>query len=129
MSLFIATRLGQFGATRSEAVQGYLRFVMDGVGLDSPLEKVRHQLILGDDAFTTSYHCGLDKNSLRDVSKTQRRAMAWPLDEYRQRFSDRDEAIARAYLSMAFSMTHIAEFFDVSLRTVSRAVKKFELKS
>lgn len=121
--------LRQFGETRAEAAQKYFRFVMDGIGKESPLKDVRNQLILGDEAFTARYRHDLNEDSLRNVSKAQRRAMAWPLEEYKRRFPDRDEAIARAYSSMVFSMAQIAQFFEISLRTVSRAVKKFESKS
>lgn len=118
--------LAQFGTTRSEALQRYVRFVMDGMGRDSPLKDVSYQLILGDEAFTARYHNEQGKDSLRDVSKAQRRAIGWPLEEYRRQFPDRDEAMARAYFSTAFTMAQIAEFFGISLRTVNRAVKKYE---
>lgn len=120
--------LGQFGSTRSEAAQRYTRFVMEGVGRDSPLKDVSYQLILGDEAFTARYHNSSDRDSLRDVSKAQRRAMGLPLEEYQRRFTDRDEAVARAYFSTAFTMAQIAEFFEISVRTVNRAVKKFDKK-
>ena len=43
--------LNQFGATRSEAIAGYQRFIAEGRGLGSPLEQVRNQLFLGDEQF------------------------------------------------------------------------------
>ena len=36
---------------RSAAIQAYRKFVMAGKGLPSPMLDVRHQLLLGDDAF------------------------------------------------------------------------------
>lgn len=120
--------LGQFGSTGNVAVQRYVRFVMAGIGRDSPLQGVNYQLILGDAAFTSRHHHGPAHGSVRGISRTQRRALGWPLDEYRRHFPDRDEAIARAYFSTAFPMQHIADFFGISLRTVSRAVQKFEAK-
>jgi hypothetical protein len=48
------------------------------------------------------------------------------LNEYRNRFADRTEAMARAYQSTAFTMPQIALAFDVSVQTVSRAVKTWE---
>ena len=38
----------------------------------------------------------------------------------------RDEAMARAYLSGAFTMKAVGDFFGVHYMTVSRAVQKYE---
>jgi transposase len=48
------------------------------------------------------------------------------LDEYASKFTPRDLAMAQAYRSTAFSMSQIAAHFDVSVKTVSRAVAAFE---
>lgn len=118
--------LGQFGLKRNEAIRRYSRFVMDGIGRDNPLKDVSYQLILGDEAFISRYHLGPEQAILRDVSKQQRRALGWPLEEYQRHFPNRDEAVARAYFSTLFTMEQIGKFFGISLRTVSRAIKKFE---
>lgn len=47
--------LGQFGAKRRHARDAYAKFVLDGVGLASPLHATRHQLLLGDDQFVEKY--------------------------------------------------------------------------
>jgi REP element-mobilizing transposase RayT len=91
--------LGQFGATREQAIQGYRRFVTQGVGLRSPLKNVQHQLILGDAAFVER-HCKPGGSApLRDVSKAQKRSTALSLEDYRNHFPARDHATASAYLS------------------------------
>jgi REP element-mobilizing transposase RayT len=120
--------LGQFGSTRSLAIERYRQFVMDGVGLDSPLKRVCHQLMLGDESFVEHHRSCFGDASLRGVSKAHRRAAARSLDEYRLQFSDRDQAMANAYFSTVFTMERIGEFFGVSLRTVNRAVKKYDGK-
>ena len=38
--------LGLFGSNRNQAIYGYVKFVMMGKGLASPLEATRHQLLL-----------------------------------------------------------------------------------
>ena len=60
------------------------------------------------------------------VQKAQRRSVALSRANYRQRFSKRDEAMARAYLSGAYTMAKIGQHFGVHYMTVSRAVRKFE---
>ena len=65
-------------------------------------------------------------DELVETVREERRAVALSLDEYRVRYADRTEAMARAYLSTAFTMPQIASAFRVSTKTVSRAVAAFE---
>ena len=121
--------LGRFGSTRDQAVSRYLQFVMAGIGLDSPLERVSHQMLLGDAAFVERHLDLLHAEPLRDVSMVQRRALAMPLAYYRSQFPDRSQAMACAYASTAYTMAEIGAFFGVSLRSVSRAVREAEKNS
>ena len=118
--------LSQFGSQRSEAIKSYRQFVMAGKGLPSPLENTRHQLLLGDDAFAERHRQAKDSEALREVSKAQRRSLALSLEEYRERNRNQGEAMAQAYLSGAYTMAEIGQFFGVHYMTVSRAVRKFE---
>lgn len=99
--------LTQFGVTRGEAIAGYQRFVADGIGKESPLAKVRHQLLLGSDSFVEKNRAILGHEPLREVSKAQRRSQALSLDEYQRQYPSRTEAMARAYLSGAYTMKEI----------------------
>ncbi|WP_268992791.1 MULTISPECIES: transposase [unclassified Janthinobacterium] len=117
--------LSQFGATRDEAVANYARFVAAGMGETSPLAHTCHQLLLGDDAFVSTHQQSQRSNAFKYAPRQQRRAATLSLAQYQARYSDRDEAMARAYLSTAFTMPHIAAAFHVSSRTVSRAVSAF----
>jgi transposase-like protein len=83
---------------------------------------------LGDDAFVAR-HQGPSNDSLREVSKAQRRSVAWPLPVYCERYPDRTEAMARAYLAGAYTMADIGAHFGVHYMTVSRAVKAFEQRN
>ena len=118
--------LGQFGSQRSKALRGYRQFVMAGRGLPSPMLETRHQLLLGDNAFVERHWQTKNPEALREVSKAHRRSVALSLDEYQMRHPDRDQAIARAYLSGAYTMAEIGCHFGVHYMTVSRAVRKFE---
>lgn len=118
--------LGQFGRQRNRARQAYEAFVMAGKGIPSPLLVTRHQLILGDDAFVEQ-HCRNEAHAeLRELSKAHRRTLAAPLANYEQRYTDRNEAMAHAYQSGAYTMAAIAEHFGVHYMTVSRAVRAYE---
>ena len=118
--------LSQFGDTRDDAVASYCRFVAAGIGKASPLDQTCHQILLGDDAFVSANQQSQRANTFKDTPRSQRRALTLSLAQYQALYCDRDEAMARAYLSTAFSMSDIAAAFHVSSRTVSRAISTFE---
>ena len=118
--------LSRFGATRAAAICAYRAFVQAGVGTASPLAAVRHQVLLGDDDFVSTHQQLERTEDFVERARDERRAIALSLTEYEARYADRDEAMARAYLSTAFTMAQIAHAFGVSAKTVSRAVASFE---
>lgn len=118
--------LSQFGQTRARALEAYRQFVLDGVGRGSPLNEVKHQLVLGDQVFVAQHAERLGTTDFTAVVKDQRRLAARTLLEYEQASSSRDEAMAAAYLSTAYTMAEIGKYFKVSYQTVSRAVSQRE---
>ena len=106
--------LNQFGRHRSRAISAYRRFIVEGKGIPSPLKLTRHQLLLGDDHFIAQHKKVQKPESLRDVSKAQRRTFALTLDEYRRRYEKRDEAMAKAYNSGTYTMKEIGKHFGGS---------------
>ena len=66
--------------------------------------------------------------ALYEVSKAHKRSLALTLSDYQRRYSQRDEAMAKAYLSGAYTMAEIGRHFKVHYMTVSRAVNKYENK-
>jgi hypothetical protein len=97
------------------------------VGKTSPLAATRHQMLLGDDNFVAMHQQVQRAEAFVEATRAERRAIALPLAGYRARYADRNEAMARAYLSTAFTMPQIASEFGVSTKTVSRAVAQFDL--
>ena len=118
--------LGQFGSHRDQALMHYRQFVLAGRNLPSPLSNTRHQLLLGDSAFTERHKGAKDAEELREVSKAHRRSLALSLDEFQIHYPDRNQSMAQAYLSGAYTMTEIGRHFGVHYMTVSRVVRKFE---
>ena len=106
--------LAQFGTTKGEAMVRYAQFVSDGVGVSSPWEGLQHHVFLGDEGFVAQFCNEQSLELLSEVSKAQRRALASPLHEYRERYA-RNEAMARAYLSGAYTMKEIGGYFRRSL--------------
>jgi REP element-mobilizing transposase RayT len=118
--------LSHFGNVRQQAVVAYRAFVLAGIGRASPLTATRHQVLLGDETFIARHQFLQQSEKLVETSRAQRGAVTWSLDEYQTRYEDRNEAMARAYRSTAFTMPQIAAAFGVSVKTVSRAVAAFE---
>ncbi|MCA1805046.1 MAG: transposase [Xanthomonadaceae bacterium] len=114
-----------FGDRREWARTRYIEFVREGIGLPSIWNELRNQIYLGSEQFVEKFDqevrsgCG----DLKEVPRLQRRGSPQPLPEYAQRYQDRREAMAMAYLSGAYTMQAIAEVFSVHYATVSRAVR------
>ena len=118
--------LALFGDTREAAIAAYRTFVLAGIGESSPLAATRHRVLLGDDNFVSAHQQLQQSRKLVETARAERRAVALSIDTYRARYVDRNEAMARAYLSTAFTMAQLADAFGVSTKTVSRAVVAFE---
>ena len=118
--------LGQFGATRGEAMLRYRDFVRAGVGRSSVWEGLRAQVYLGDDAFVQRMQALLTE-PIRDVPDAQQRPMPQPLAHFVQAHAAHpQEGMVAAYATGAYAMRAIAEAFGVHEATVSRAVKRRE---
>jgi hypothetical protein len=116
--------LSAFGKRRDRARRGYARFVSEGTSADGPWQDFRHQVFLGDDTFierAVGDHGGSD---LSEVPRAQRRPLVLPLAHYRRRHPQRDQAMAAAYLSGAYTMKETADAFGVHSMTVSRAAAR-----
>ena len=126
LDVLLGQFVGECQVDRGAVIAAYRKFVMAGKGLPSPMLELRHQLLLGDDTFVERHKAALNAAPVREVSKAQRRAVALTLAQYQRRHVDRDEAMARAYLSGAYTMAMVAAHFGVHSMTVSRAVRTHE---
>lgn len=100
-------------------------------GRPSVWEHLRHQVFLGSDAFVAGMREraaaeAAGRGSLSEIPKAQWQAPPPPLASFSAGAAGRDEAMARAYLSGAYSQGSIAAHFGVHYSTVSRAVRRFE---
>jgi putative transposase len=117
--------LSHFGTDRGRARRAYNAFILNGHGLVSPLRAVQHQMLLGDSSFVARHINAAEPDTLDGIARTQRRAVALTLEEYAAKFGRGEEAMVQAHLSTAYTMQQIADYFRVSPRTVSRAVRRF----
>lgn len=119
--------LAHFGDDRATARAAYRDFVWAGIDQPSPLANVSSQLVLGDEAFCASIVGTQPSGNALEIARAQRRAVALPLAEYFRAYPSRNEAMARAYFSLAYTMPEIADFAGVSVKTVSRAIQAANL--
>ncbi len=93
--------LSQFGnGDLGERITAYEEFVAAGIGMPNPL----------------NFHSERTNFAQEQVQ---------PLITYAALYLNRDEAMARAHQSKAYTRQQIAEHFDVSIKTVSRAIQSF----
>ena len=86
-----------------------------------------HEIYLGADKFVENMQCKLDPDqSLKDIPKKQKQAPPKPCEYYKLQFNNRQESMAKAYLSGHYTLSEVGETFGVSYATVSRAVKAYE---
>ncbi len=111
----------RFGREPAAARAAYRRFVADGVGGASPWEELRHQVLLGGEAFVERMAGLLEGGRLSpEVPRPQRRIAAKPLSEYETEAAGRDEAIRAAWRSGTYGLAEMAEHFGLHYSWVSR---------
>jgi putative transposase len=121
--------LAGFGKQRKRAQQRYRDFVKQGGNALSPWENLRNQIYLCSDEFVESMQNKIDpEQSLQDIPKVQKLAVIKPLEYFKKKYPERNEAMARAYLSGHYTLQNIGVCFEVSYATVSRAVRELECK-
>ena len=121
--------LGQFGKQRKRTIAKYINFVREGVGLPSIWEDTQKQIFLGTDKFVNRLQRKIDKlKNLDEIPRMQRRKRPKPLSFYKQKYKDRHQAIAQAYLSGGYTLKEVGDHFECHYTTVSRLVKVFEDK-
>jgi putative transposase len=119
--------LSGFGKSREEACKQYRFFVRQGKNQPSPWEDIKNQVYLGSDQFVEDMQCKImPGQSLDDIPKPQKLSPVKPLFYYEQKYSERNLAMAKAYLSGHFTLSKVGAYFGVSYATVSRAVKGVE---
>ena len=121
--------LRQFDACEETARTAYRQFVHAGIGGKDPLEHRTSRLVLGDQDFVDSLAEKAERESIRlSLARRSMHNAQFRLSDWQALGLTRGEAMARAFLSGAYKMVEIAAFFGVSTKTVSRAVRQYELK-
>ncbi len=119
--------LAHFGPDRKLAIVSYASFVSSESNQRDLWKRLRNQIILGDDDFIARLGKLGKTDGLSEIPLAERQTLAKSLSEYQVEYPNRDQAMAKAYLSGAYTMKQIASFFSVHYMTVSRAVRKLKM--
>ena len=121
--------LGHFGRSSSVAQRKYAEFIDAGIGLSSPLAKVKSQILLGSAAFVKKMKLRL--LSAVDVKRNQKKPKRPSLNslfpvKVRKDIALRNEAIRHAYQEYAYTMAEIGDAAQIHFSTVSKVIKMGE---
>ena len=108
----------------------YVNHVSNGVDLPSVWEQLQGQLYLGDATFAEVLGDKMGNKLAADeeIPRLQRRKSATPLAQFAA-MPERTTAIVQTFATGCYGMTEIAQAFEIHYATVSRIVKKMNLKS
>ena len=100
-------------------------FTVQGITGDFLLrEEITRQVYLGTDGFISSLQeKRKNDGEISEIPAIQRNLST--LESFEKESADRNEAMARAFLSGLFTLRQIGEHFNVHYTTVSRVVKRF----
>jgi len=119
--------LEQFGKQRKSAIERYVNFVREGVGLPSIWNNIQNQVFLGSEKFINKNQVLINKKeSLGEVPRLQKRKLPRSLDYYASKFKDPNKAILNAYLSGGYTLKELGDHFGRHYSTISRIVKREE---
>ena len=116
--------LAQFAKRRTTAQRRYSEFVKQGINNESIWSELQQQIYLGNEKFVKRMQrkAGIQGDEL-SIPRTQRRAPAPTLAWIAAKHPDRNDAIAAAYATGAYSYREIAEYFGLHLATVGRVIR------
>jgi len=116
--------LGQFSGNRLKAIESYINFVREGVGLPPIWGELKQQIYIGSDQFVESMlkKVAEDKKGVEDVPLMQHRILPKTLEKYSEQSSSRNEAIRVAFKSGGYTMKQIGSYFGLHYTSVSRII-------
>lgn len=94
-------------------------------------DHLRHQVFLGSEAFVQAMReaarvAAAGRGDLAEIPQAQWQAPPPALESFAVAAASRDEAMARAYLSGAYSQAAIAAYYGIHYSSVSRAIRRYE---
>jgi len=126
--LNISRILKNFDGSIKKSKEDYEKFVLEGIGKESPWSELRGRVILGSKRFMEKHEGRLSqKKTEKEIAKVERFASRPSLDEIFKGITTkkkRNKEIYKAYEKHRYSLKEIGDYFNIHYSTVSRIVKK-----
>ena len=121
--LQVDSLLKRFAQSKQQALLLFSAYIDEPS--DDIWSNVKNQVFLGSEAFVQTYTESLESSKLTtEFPNSQMRSSAEPLANYQEKYVNRNEAICQAYLSGAYTLAKLAEYFGLHYSTVSRIIAK-----
>lgn len=124
--------LKNFDEDIEKSKQKYEKFVLEGIGKESPWKELRGRIFLGSKKFMEKHEEKLsEKEKEKEIARIERFAHRPSLEEI---FEDaktkqiRNNKIYKAYEEYRYGLKEIGDFFNIHYSTISRIVKKIKKK-
>lgn len=121
--------LQQFARSSTAAQRKYAEFVGAGIGLPSPLQRVKSQILLGSAGFIKKMQQRLSgKEAAKGNGQKRKRPLlsaVFPGKTVKDK-TLRNQAIQRAYQEYGYTMSEIADAVKIHFSTVSKIIKSGE---
>jgi len=124
--------LSQFGGRKRVAMERYKKFVIEGIGKESPWETLKGQIFWGTEEFIKQLKGLLnEKKGIKEVPKLQRYVARPSLSnlvrqEKGKMMKAEGKAIYGAYVDYGYTMKEIADYLGFHYATISRAIRREE---
>jgi len=121
--------LSQFSTYYDKARIQYQKYILEGIGEESPLRKVKGGFILGENPFTEKIMRQISPQNKIDVEYNKKSRTAWKpsLDEI---FSNhgRNEGITIAVNRHQYCLKEVGQYLGLHFSTISRISRKSDTK-
>lgn len=123
--------LGQFGRLRKNAQRSYRKFVLEGIGRESPWKNLKGQFLLGDEEFLEKMGKLLEgKEDLEEIPRVHRYASRPGLVEVVEKGvkkgKDLEKRVHQAFSVFGYTQKEIADHLGLHRSTVSLMIKRRE---
>jgi len=124
--------LSQFGRKKTEAMEKYKKYALEGIGADSPWKALTAQIILGTESFLDKFgQLSKGKEFTMEVPRVQRYAARPPLSRIFEEGKIKDrrvraEKIYNAYCHYGYTLKEIGQYLGIHYTTIGRSIKWIE---
>jgi REP element-mobilizing transposase RayT len=117
--------LGQFADTLPAARRSYARFVLAGMGQESPWKEIQGGIVLGNETFLLSVRkLFQEKEDCQEIPKRERYAPRPSLADLFGKSETEAERVVEAYTCYRYTLKEIGDHLGIHYATVSRIIKQ-----